>query len=70
LSLSSTASDCDDSTGAVGKALGKKWGALDEKGAEKKKYEAMAKKDKERYEKQKLEYQNVCLFALGTSLSC
>lgn len=38
--------------------LGDKWKALNEK--DRKPYEDKAKKDKERYEEEKIAYQNVC----------
>lgn len=41
--------------GEVGKVLGAKWKELSEEG--KKQYEDLAVKDKERYEKQKAEYE-------------
>jgi HMG (high mobility group) box len=51
-------SDHNDETGQVGKVLGDKWKALSEK--DRKPYEDKAKKDKERYEEEKIAYQNVC----------
>jgi len=51
-------SDRNDKTGQVGKVLGDKWKALSEK--DRKPYEDKAKKDKERYEEEKIAYQNVC----------
>ncbi|KAI9301038.1 putative high-mobility group non-histone chromosomal protein [Cunninghamella echinulata] len=41
--------------GEIGKLLGEKWRTLEEE--EKKKYVALAEKDKQRYEKEKADYQ-------------
>ena len=43
------------SFGAMGKALGEKWKSIEPK--DKTKYEELAKKDKERYEKEKAAYE-------------
>jgi hypothetical protein len=51
-------SDHKHDAGQVGKVLGDKWKALSEK--DRKPYEDKAKKDKERYEEEKIAYQNVC----------
>lgn len=54
--------------GQVGKVLGERWKALNMKQREP--YEAKAKIDKQRYEDEKVSYNNVSVFEQSPSVDC